>query len=113
VKDIEVMPADGSAPGGAELPYFQLRLYIAGQSEKSISALRNLRHICKTYFDGNFDLEVIDLLQQPKRAVEDQILAIPTLVRSAPEPAKRIVGDLSYLDKVIAGLNIVEKDRSA
>lgn len=88
---------------------FVLRLYIAGQTPRSITALENLRKLCEDHLSGRYELEVIDLLLQPKRARTDQILAIPTLVRSLPTPMARIIGDLSDTDQVLLGLNIQHK----
>jgi circadian clock protein KaiB len=86
---------------------WQLRLYIAGQTPKSVTALRNLKHYCETHLKGEYSIEVIDLLVQPQLAEGDQIFAIPTLVRKVPEPIRKIIGDLSNEEKVLVGLNIV------
>lgn len=94
------------------LERFMLRLYIAGQTPRSLTALANLRKLCEDHLSGRYELEVIDLLLQPKRARTDQILAIPTLVRSLPTPMARIIGDLSDTDQVLLGLNIQPKDPS-
>ncbi len=85
---------------------WDLRLYVAGQTDKSIAAIRNLTRICKEHLQGRYSIEVIDLLQQPQLAAGDQILALPTLVRRLPEPMKRIIGDLSNEDRVLVGLDI-------
>jgi circadian clock protein KaiB len=85
---------------------FLLRLYIAGRSQKSMTALNNLNRICEERLQGRYRVEVIDLLEDPLRASADQILAIPTLVRSEPAPAARIIGDLSDRERVLSGLNI-------
>jgi circadian clock protein KaiB len=84
-----------------------LRLYVAGQTSKSITARENLQRICDEHIPGKCKVEVIDLLQHPKRAAEDQILAIPTLVRRVPAPLKKIIGDLSRIDRVLVGFDIV------
>src|SRR6187549_2739974 len=84
----------------------ELRLYIAGQTPKSIAALRNITKYCKEYLDGKYTIEVIDLLKNPQLAEGDQIFAIPTLVRKVPEPIRRIIGDLSDKERVLVGLNI-------
>lgn len=94
----------GKAEGAEEL--FELRLYVAGQTSKSLTALANLKKICEEHLKCNFRLEVIDLLKNPKLAQGDQILAIPTLVRKLPPPLKKIIGDLSDTEKVIVGLDI-------
>jgi circadian clock protein KaiB len=85
---------------------FELRLYVAGQSAKSIAAFGNLRRICETHLAGRYRLEVVDLLVHPQLAAGDQILAIPTLVRKLPEPIKKIIGDLSNEDRVLVGLDV-------
>lgn len=88
---------------------FLLKLYIAGNTPGSLAALANLRRLCDDHLAGRYELEVIDLLLQPKRARTDQILAIPTLVRSLPTPMARIIGDLSDTDQVLLGLNLQTK----
>jgi circadian clock protein KaiB len=85
---------------------WDLRLYVAGQTDKSIRAIKNLQRICSDHLEGRYSIEVIDLLVQPQLAEGDQILAIPTLVRRLPEPMKRIIGDLSNEDRVLVGLDI-------
>jgi circadian clock protein KaiB len=93
-----------------ERGYYRLRLYVAGQTSKSTVALKNLRRVCEAHLAGRYEIDVIDLLQNPKLAVQDQILAIPTLVRQLPEPLKRIIGDLSNTEKVLVGLDIQHED---
>lgn len=88
------------------VPEFQLRLYVAGQTAKSITALRNLKRICETHVPGQYRIELIDLLKTPQLAAGDQILAVPTLVRRLPEPIKKIIGDLSNEERVLVGLDI-------
>lgn len=83
-----------------------MRLYVAGQSTKSVAAIDNLRRICETHMPGRFTIEVIDLMRNPELAKDDQIVAIPTLVRKLPEPARRIIGDLSATDKVLMSLEL-------
>ena len=85
---------------------WKLRLYIAGTTPKSMDALRNLKQICDTHLDSKYNVEVIDLLQNPKLAAGDQILAIPTLVRKLPPPLKKIIGDLSNAERVLIGLDL-------
>jgi circadian clock protein KaiB len=85
---------------------YELRLYVAGQTPKSVTALDNLKRICETHLAGRYRIEVIDLLQNPQLAAGDQILAVPTLVRHLPEPIKKIIGDLSNEDRVLVGLDI-------
>ena len=83
-----------------------LRLYVAGQTPKSIAAMANLKKLCDTHLPGRYEIEVIDLLKNPKLAEGDQIFAIPTLVRKLPEPAKKIIGDLSNEVRVLVGLDL-------
>ncbi len=92
-----------------DLDYWELRLYVAGQTDKSIRAIHNLTRICKEHLEGRYSIEVIDLLQRPQLAAGDQILAVPTLVRRLPEPIKKIIGDLSSEERVLVGLDIRPK----
>jgi circadian clock protein KaiB len=85
---------------------YELRLYIAGKTAKSVTALANLKKYCEEHLKGQYKIEVIDLLLQPQLAEGDQIFAIPTLVRKVPEPIRKIIGDLSNEEKVLVGLNI-------
>jgi len=85
---------------------YELRLYIAGKTPKSVAALTNLKKYCEEHLKDQYIIEVIDLLVQPQLAEGDQILAIPTLVRKVPEPIRKIIGDLSNEEKVLVGLNI-------
>jgi circadian clock protein KaiB len=85
---------------------WELRLYIAGQTPKSILALTNITNYCEEHLDGRYTIEVIDLLKNPQLAEGDQIFAIPTLVRKLPVPIRKIIGDLSNKEKVLVGLNI-------
>jgi circadian clock protein KaiB len=83
-----------------------LRLYVAGQTPRSVSAFSNLKRICDEHLAGQYRIEVIDLLENPKLAQGDQILAIPTLVRKLPQPVRKIIGDLSNTERVLVGLNL-------
>jgi circadian clock protein KaiB len=85
---------------------WQLRLYVAGQTPKCVAAFANLKKICEEYLTGQYDIEIVDLLQTPALAQGDQILAIPTLVRKLPEPVRKIIGDLSNTERVLVGLDI-------
>lgn len=85
---------------------YELRLYIAGNTSKSMTALNNLKRYCEEHLKGRYRIEVIDLLVKPQLAEGDQILAIPTLVRKVPEPIRKIIGDLSNEEKVLVGLDI-------
>jgi circadian clock protein KaiB len=85
---------------------YVLRLYVAGQTPRSLQALSNLRKICEQHLSGRYRVEVIDLIQSPQKAAGDQILAIPTLVRPLPKPARKIIGDLSNTERVLVGLDV-------
>ena len=85
---------------------WELRLYTAGQTPKSIKAFANLKRICEEHLTGRYQIEVIDLTQNPQLAAGDQILAVPTLVRRLPEPVRRIIGDLSHTERVLVGLDV-------
>lgn len=86
--------------------WWDLRLYVAGRTPKSVAAFVNLKRICEEHLQGRYHVEVIDLLEHPQLAKGDQILAIPTLVRKLPEPLKRIIGDLSNEERVLVGLDL-------
>jgi circadian clock protein KaiB len=85
---------------------WQLRLYVAGQTPKSIAAFANLKRLCEEHLSGRYQIEVVDLLQNPQLAAGDQIIAIPTLVRKLPEPLRKIVGDLRDTERVLVGLQL-------
>lgn len=85
---------------------WKLRLYIAGQTPRSLAALGNLQKICKEHLAGRYHIDVIDLMERPQLARGDQILAIPTLVRRLPAPIKKVIGDLSHTDRVLVGLDL-------
>jgi circadian clock protein KaiB len=93
--------------------FFELRLYVAGQTPKSLTALNNLKKICKEHIDEQYRIEVIDLLANPQLARGDQILAIPTLVRNLPTPIRKIIGDLSNTERVLVGLDLRTPDTVA
>lgn len=95
-----------SSPQAEPTPRWELRLYVAGQTPKSVAAFANLKRICELHMQGQYHVEVIDLLEHPQLAQGDQILAIPTLVRKLPEPLKRIIGDLSNEERVLIGLDL-------
>ena len=86
---------------------WQLKLYVAGKTAKSETALRNLKKYCEEYVKGQYKIEVIDLLKKPQLAEGDQIFAVPTLVKKVPEPIRKIIGDLSDKEKVLVGLNLI------
>ena len=106
---------DGAAPAAsgptvATSDQWNLRLYVAGQTPKSIAALRNLTAFCDQHLAGKYHVEVVDLLEDPKRARDDQIVAIPTLVRKLPEPLRRIIGDLSNQERVLVGFDLQPRE---
>lgn len=86
---------------------YELRLYVAGHTEKSVVAFQNLKRICEEHLQGKYSIEVIDLIRNPQLAKGDQIIATPTLVKKLPSPVKRIIGDLSNTERVLVGLNLV------
>jgi circadian clock protein KaiB len=98
---VETGPKTNST-GGA----WELRLYVAGQTAKSLAAFANLKRICEEHLAGQYSIEVIDLLKNPTLAKGDQILAIPTLVRRLPNPVRKIIGDLSNTERVLVGLDV-------
>ena len=93
-------------PAGTSKSITQLRLYVAGQTPRSMAALSNLKQICAEHLYGKYKLEVIDLIRNPQLAQGDQILAIPTLVRNLPLPIRKIIGDLSNVERVLVGLDL-------
>jgi circadian clock protein KaiB len=99
---IDTMAANAETKG----KFWLLRLYVAGQTPKSLAAFRNLKRICEEHLDDEYRIEVIDLLEHPQLAKGDQILAVPTLVRQLPPPLRKIIGDLSNTEKVLVGLDI-------
>lgn len=101
-------PAEPAAPAGANgaTEVWELRLYIAGQTPRSVAAFANLKKLCEEHLPGRYQIEVIDLIEHPQLAAGDQIVAIPTLVRKLPEPLRRIVGDLSNTERTLVGLQL-------
>ncbi len=89
---------------------WRLRLYVAGQTPKSITALANLKRLCEGHLDGRYRIEVIDLVKQPHLARRDDIVVIPTLVRTLPQPIRKIIGDLSNVERVLLGLDVLPRD---
>ncbi len=112
------LPADQGPQGGADTPpgeelpqgHFNLRLYIAGQTPKSLAAIANLRRLCDEHLVDCHAIEVIDLSKHPELAAADQILALPTLVRRLPAPVKRVIGSLADVEKVLVGLELRKID---
>lgn len=101
-------PTTDSSNGTAAEPVedWRLRLYVAGQTPKSLLAFTNLKRLCEERLQGRYSIEVIDLLKTPQLAEDDQILALPTLVRKLPEPIRKIIGDLSNTERVLVGLDL-------
>ena len=100
-------PAKGrSSPKKGDRDFWQLRLYIAGQTPNSVAALANLKKICEERLQGRYRIEVIDLMEKPQLARGDQIVAIPTLVRKLPAPMKKIIGNLSKAEHALVGLDL-------
>ena len=100
-------PKKKSARANGE--FWDLRLYVAGQTPKSLAALANLKRICEQHVASKYNIEIVDLLKNPSLARGDQILAIPTLVRKLPEPIRKIIGDLSNTERVLVGLDLRAK----
>jgi len=91
---------------GSDEGFWELRLYVAGQSPRSIAALANLKHICEEHLKGRYAIEVIDLLENPELAEGEQILALPTVVRKLPLPMRKLIGDLSNSERVLVGMDL-------
>jgi circadian clock protein KaiB len=107
------VPAGSSSAAGQPdvTDVWNLRLYIAGDSPKSKTALANLRRLCESYLDGRYHIEVVDLKVRPELAKADQILALPTLIRKIPEPMKRLIGDLSNAERALIGLDLLRPEQ--
>jgi circadian clock protein KaiB len=90
---------------------WRLRLYVAGQSPKSLDAFANLKAICEEHLPGQYEIEIVDLLQDPAMAVTDDVLAVPTLVRRVPQPSRRIIGNLSNTERVLGYLRVPKAAR--
>ena len=99
-----------SDPEDDDFTEFNLRLYVAGQTPKSLAAIANLKKICEENLAGRYKIEVIDLVRSPALAADDHIFALPTLVRRLPEPIRKIIGDLSNEERVIIGLDVRRRD---
>jgi circadian clock protein KaiB len=93
---------------------WQLRLYTAGQTPKSLAAIKNLKRVCEEHLAGRYEIEIVDLLKNPRLAKDDQIVAIPTLVRKLPDPVRKIIGDLSDTERALVGLQLrpLSEDKS-
>ena len=100
---------DSTSTNSEETEFWQLRLYVAGQTPKSLSALANLNRICEEHLEGKYSIEVVDLMEHPELAQSDQIVALPTLVRQLPQPLRKIIGDLSNTERVLVGLELLPR----
>ena len=98
-----------SQQNNSKIAAYELRLYVAGKTPRSLTAIENLKRICEEHLKGKYRIEVIDLLEKPQLARGDQILAIPTLVRNLPMPIRKIIGDLSNTERVLVGLNLKQE----
>jgi circadian clock protein KaiB len=92
-----------------KLKEWELKIYVAGETDKSKAAIENLRIVCEEHMKGRYHIEVIDLIKNPQLAAEEQIFAVPTVIRKLPEPIKKLIGDLSATEKVLVGLDIKPK----
>lgn len=102
--DVPSWAAENRAAGSAEK--WLLRLYVAGRSPKCVAAFENLKRFCEEHMAGQYEIEVVDLLENPRLAKDDQIVAIPTLVRKVPEPLRKIIGDLSDTERMLVGFDL-------
>jgi len=110
MKTSPTQPAPPEAkPHKAASDHYVLRLYVAGQTLNSVHAIANIRKICEENLQGHYVLEVIDLYQQPQLAQDDQIIAVPTLIRKLPPPLRRIIGDMSNTERVLVGLDFLKQ----
>jgi circadian clock protein KaiB len=100
------LPREPRPPALGRKAEWESRLYVAGQSPRSLEALINLRKLCETHLAGKYHIDVVDLLQNPQLARDDQIMAIPTLVRQLPTPIRKIIGDLSNTERTLVGLQL-------
>ena len=106
------MSAAAKSGGKTAKDKWELRLYTAGQTPKSLAAIRNLKKVCEEHLPGQYEIEVIDLLQNPRLAKDHQIVAIPTLVKKLPDPIRKIVGDLSDVDRTLVGLDLLPRSKN-
>jgi circadian clock protein KaiB len=109
-KEYILKKTDASTQSRRKKKRCNLRLYVAGQTSKSIAAFANLKKICEEHLAGEYHIEVIDLMKKPQLASGDQILAIPTLIRKLPSPIRKIIGDLSNTERVLVGLKVREQE---
>lgn len=111
MKDMPAGKKKSATPEASQEAWI-LKLYVAGQTPKSIAAFANLKKICDEHLAGQYRIEIVDLLKNPKLARGDQILAIPTVVRQLPPPVKKLIGDLANTERVLVGLNIKPVDKN-
>jgi circadian clock protein KaiB len=104
---------DGTGAPDSPPVTWELRLYVTGRSPKCVRAIENLRRVCEQNLPGRYTIEIIDLLENPRLAAEDQILAVPTVVRKHPPPIRKIIGDLSDTDRLLVGLQLGPTDEAA
>jgi circadian clock protein KaiB len=109
VETQDAFPEFSSERTDAPEERWDLRLYVAGKTPKSLAAFANLKRICEEHLSGRYSIEVVDLLEQPQLAAGDQIIAIPTLVRRLPPPIRKIIGDLSNSERTLVGLNLLPR----
>lgn len=102
-------PSDETADAGGDEEQWELRLYVAGQTARSLTAFANLKRICEEHLQGRYSIEVIDLVERPQLAADEQIFALPTLIRRLPSPVRKIVGDLSNAEHALIGLQLRPK----
>jgi circadian clock protein KaiB len=100
------MTLAAQVPDDSSAQKWELRLYIAGQTPKSLAAMRNLKKVCEEHLAGHYEIEIIDLMANPRLAKDHQIVAIPTLVRKLPNPIRKIIGDLSDTERALVGLEL-------
>ena len=100
------MSANLESESGTDKDVWQLRLYTAGQTPRSLTAMRNLKKVCEEHLPGRYEIEIVDLLATPRLAKDHQIVAIPTLVRKLPSPIRKIIGDLSDTEQTLVGLEL-------
>ncbi len=106
MKKTQQVRGESGSETGSPVPVWELRLYVAGLTPRSLTAFDNLRRICHEHLAGQYRIKVIDLLEQPQLAAEHQILALPTLVRKLPSPIRKVIGDLSDTERVLVGLDM-------
>lgn len=111
--NIRSTPANAAAGSDSYEEVYELRLYVAGQTARSLQAFANLKRICEEHLAGRYEIEVIDLGKNPQLARGDQILALPTLVRKLPQPVRKIIGDLSNTERVLVGLDLRPREKGA